>query len=238
MQDRVETACPPRLVPDSLEYRIVRAKLRAHAGSPEEAVAYFRTAARGQDRRAPARGRLRPRPRAAPRARFRRRVEDARAAARGPLPSGLRAARRPAPHRHGQARRGARGLSRRRCKTYPEHRALAYAYLDLLLQMGRAQGRARRPRGAPAHRARTTRASTSCRRAPSRPRASRSRSTARRPRRTIAAATSAPRSSSSRSRSRSKGSNFYESSSAESRLREMRALLENERAAEKALKIS
>lgn len=31
---------------------------------------------------------------------------------------------------------------------------------------------------------------------------------------------------------------FYESSSAEARLREMRALLENERAAEKALKIS
>ena len=35
-----------------------------------------------------------------------------------------------------------------------------------------------------------------------------------------------------------KGSDFYELSSAESRLRELRALLENERAAEKALKIS
>jgi hypothetical protein len=35
-----------------------------------------------------------------------------------------------------------------------------------------------------------------------------------------------------------KTSNFYEASSAESRLRELRSLLENERAAEKALKIS
>ena len=35
-----------------------------------------------------------------------------------------------------------------------------------------------------------------------------------------------------------RGSDFYELSSAESRLRELRALLENERAAEKALKIS
>lgn len=35
-----------------------------------------------------------------------------------------------------------------------------------------------------------------------------------------------------------RGSNFYELSIAESRLRELRALLENERAAEKALKIS
>ena len=35
-----------------------------------------------------------------------------------------------------------------------------------------------------------------------------------------------------------RGSDYYELSSAESRLREMRRLLENERAAEKALKIS
>ena len=35
-----------------------------------------------------------------------------------------------------------------------------------------------------------------------------------------------------------RNANFYELSSAESRLRELRVLLENERAAEKALKIS
>jgi predicted Zn-dependent protease len=37
---------------------------------------------------------------------------------------------------------------------------------------------------------------------------------------------------------RDRGSDFYQLSSAESRLRELRAMLENERAAEKALKIS
>ena len=37
---------------------------------------------------------------------------------------------------------------------------------------------------------------------------------------------------------RQRGSDFYEVSIAESRLRELRVLLENERAAEKALKIS
>jgi beta-barrel assembly-enhancing protease len=37
---------------------------------------------------------------------------------------------------------------------------------------------------------------------------------------------------------KTKDGNFYDLSSAEARLREMRSLLENERAAEKALKIS
>ena len=33
---------PPRLVPDSFDYRLARAKLRAASGSAEDAVAYFR----------------------------------------------------------------------------------------------------------------------------------------------------------------------------------------------------
>lgn len=41
MQGRVE-AMPPRLVPDSFEYRLARAKLRAAAGSATDAVAWFR----------------------------------------------------------------------------------------------------------------------------------------------------------------------------------------------------
>ncbi|HEX4944207.1 MAG TPA: M48 family metalloprotease [Usitatibacteraceae bacterium] len=41
MQSRVE-AMPARLVPDSFEYRIARAKIRAGSGSATEAVTYFR----------------------------------------------------------------------------------------------------------------------------------------------------------------------------------------------------
>jgi len=41
MQDRVQKS-NPRLVPDSFEYRLTRARLRAASGSPAEAVAYFR----------------------------------------------------------------------------------------------------------------------------------------------------------------------------------------------------
>src|SRR5262249_36574359 len=43
MQDRVENL-PSRLVPDSFEYRIARAKLRADSGSATEAVQFYRTA--------------------------------------------------------------------------------------------------------------------------------------------------------------------------------------------------
>ena len=42
MQGRVE-AMPPRLVPDSFEYRLARAKIRAATGSAAEAITYFRT---------------------------------------------------------------------------------------------------------------------------------------------------------------------------------------------------
>ena len=41
MQGRVEPL-PPRLVPDSFEYRLARAKLRAASGSATDAVTYFR----------------------------------------------------------------------------------------------------------------------------------------------------------------------------------------------------
>jgi predicted Zn-dependent protease len=41
MQGRVEMH-PPRLVPDSFDYRLVRAKLRAASGSPQEQVEHFR----------------------------------------------------------------------------------------------------------------------------------------------------------------------------------------------------
>jgi predicted Zn-dependent protease len=41
MQSRVESL-PPRLVPDSFEYRLARAKLRAASGSANEQVTYFR----------------------------------------------------------------------------------------------------------------------------------------------------------------------------------------------------
>ena len=42
IQDRIQ-ASPTRMVPDSFEYRLVRARLRALAGSPTEAVTLFRT---------------------------------------------------------------------------------------------------------------------------------------------------------------------------------------------------
>jgi len=41
IQDRVQNL-PPRLVADTFDYRLVKAKLRANMGSPSEAVTYFR----------------------------------------------------------------------------------------------------------------------------------------------------------------------------------------------------
>src|SRR5688572_30456717 len=41
IQDRLHSM-PAKLVPDSFEYRLARAKMRAAAGSPTEAVAHFR----------------------------------------------------------------------------------------------------------------------------------------------------------------------------------------------------
>ena len=234
MQDRVEDL-PPRLVADSLEYRIVRAKLRAAVGSADEAVMYFRHQLADKTV-------VRPREDVYGLALALRRARDFDAAwkALGPLRTG-------GSHPSFELLAGklltdmgrndeALALFHAALRDHPEYRALSYAYLDLLLQLGR-------PKDALAtieERLRT--ASDDPRLYELQARAfeavgklvaqHRCLAEAQYRRGNLAAAVEQLEIA-----VKDKG-DFYESSSAEARLREMRALLENERAAEKALKIS
>jgi predicted Zn-dependent protease len=125
----------------------------------------------------------------------------------------------------------------RRCAPVPSYRATSYAYYDLLLQTGHTgeviaelEQRLRSTQEDARLYELQARAFAAS--------ASASRSTARRPRRTSAAATSPPPVDQLELAVKTKSDNFYELSSAESRLRELRSQLEIEKAAEKALKIS
>ncbi len=236
MQDRV-ASMPPRLVADTMEYHIARAKLRVAASSPDEAVAYFRTQL--QDKTV-----VRP-------------AEDVYG-----LALALRGARqfdaawktlqplRSRPNSHpafellaGELKtdmgepKQALAIYRAALSEHPYYRAVVYANLDLLQQMGRTkevladvdkslvdmpndprlyeiQARAYEAQGnlVAQHRAQGE---------------------AQYHRDNLAAAVDQLEMA-----VKSKSSNFYELSSAEARLGEMRSLLKNERAAEKALKIS
>ena len=234
MQDRVDRL-PPRLVADSLEYRIVRAKLRATVGSPEEAVTYFRTLLADKTV-------VRPREDVYGLSLALRRERDFAAAWKTLAP--LRAG---SSHPSFELLAGklltdmgrqdeALAVFRAALRNHPEHRALSYAYLDLLLQMGRAndalaniEERLRTAPGDPRLYELQARAFEAVGK---RVAQHRSLAEAQYRRGNLAAAVEQLEIA-----VKAKG-DFYESSSAEARLREMRALLENERAAEKALKIS
>ncbi len=235
MQDRVENL-PPRLVADSFEYRIVRAKLRAAAGAPTEAVDYFRNLLADKTV-------LRPREDVYGLALALRRARELDAAWKTLAPLRKGSDSHPAfDLLAGQLltdmgrRDEALGTYRAALRDHPDARGIVYAYLDLLLQMGRPKDVLAdiedRLRAAPtdprlyelqAHAFETV----------GKPVAQhRSLAEAQYRRGNLAAAVEQLEIA-----VRSKG-DFYESSSAEARLREMRALLENERAAEKALKIT
>ena len=237
IQDRLDRI-PAKMVADSFEYRLVRSKLRAANGSATEAVTLFRTLLADKTV-------MRPREDVYGLALALRRARDFDEAWKTLVP--LRAGATPHPafellaaQLMADMRRNdeAFAIYRAALRVFPQQRSLAYAYVELLLQSGRSrealadleerlrivaddprlydlQARAFEAAGRPIaqHRAQ---AESYYRRG------------------NLAAAVDQLEIAVKQV----KGSDFYELSSAESRLRELRALLENERAAEKALKIS
>jgi predicted Zn-dependent protease len=252
IQDRLDKI-PTRMVPDTFEYRLARSRVRAANGSANEAVTYFRTLLEDQSI-------LRPREDIYGLALAQRRARDFEGAWKTLEP--LRAGRvisQGAPAAFStvppatthpafellaaqlksdmRANDEAFAIYRHALKTYPGYRSLVYSYLDLMLQAGRSrelladleerlrlvqddarlyelQARAFEAAGQPVaqHRAQ---AEAYFRRG------------------NLAAAVDQLEIA-----VKQRGGNFYELSITESRLRELRTQLENERAAEKALKIT
>jgi predicted Zn-dependent protease len=236
IQDRLDRL-NAKLVPDSFEYRLVRAKLRSQTRSPNEAVTLFR--AMLADKTV-----LRPREEVYGLAQALRRTREFDAAWKtlAPLREGgtthpafeLLAGELLADMGRPEE---ALALYRTALRAYPQQRGLTYAYYDLLLQ----RGQAREVIAELDQRLRTTqddarlyelqaRAFESAGRRIAQHRAQ---AEAHFRRGNLAAAVEQLEIA-----VKVKGSDFYEVSSAESRLRELRAQLEIERAAEKALKIS
>ncbi len=236
MQDRIQQPVFRMSRADGFEYRLIRAKLRAAAGSPSEAVTYFRAALADKTV-------VRPREDVYGLALALRRTRDLEGAwsTLEPLRQGESHAafeRLAAELLADQGRTDeALGVYRAALKKHPGARALVHGYLGLQMDKGRArevladlderlrgssddprlyelQARAYEATGRPIpqHRAQ---AEALYRRG------------------NLGAAVQQLEWA-----VRLKGTDFYETSIAESRLRELRALLEIERAAEKALKIS
>jgi predicted Zn-dependent protease len=236
MQDRVERL-PSRMVPDSIEYRMARAKIRAMNGNAQEAVNYFRTQLADKTV-------VRPREDVYGLAFSQRRARDFDGAWKTLAPLRESGPSHPAFEllaaqiRADQGRTDeALAIYRAALRNNAQYRALAYGYLETLLQRGRAkealldlderlrvvhddarlyelQARAYESAGQrlPHHRAQ---AEAYYRKG------------------NLAGAVDQLEIA-----IKFRNAGFYELSSAEARLRELRVLLENERAAEKALKIS
>ena len=236
MEDRVQNL-PPRLVADSFEYGIVKAKLRVQAAaSPDDAVMLFK--AKLADKSI-----VRPREDVYGLALAERRARDFQAAWKTlqPLRTGdshpafeFLAGELQTDLGHPEQ---ALRIYRAALEVHPDYRAIVYAHLDLLQQMGRS-------------REVLADVDKDLRTAPSDPRLyeiqarayeamgntagqHRAQAEALYRRDNLAAAVDQLEIA-----AKTKGGSFYDLSSAEARLREMRTLLENERAAEKALKIS
>ncbi len=236
MQDRIERMSP-KLVPDSFEYRLARAKLLALAGSPGDAVKVFR--AKLEDRTV-----VRPREDVYGLALALLRARDFEGAWKTLAPLRESGAQHPAFERLAAQIRADEGrrdeafaIYKAALRGHPNHRGLVYGYLDLLLQAGRPdealadlRERLRNVQDDPKLYELQARAyEATGRRVPQH----RALAEAYFRRGNLAAAVDQLEIA-----VKVKGSDFYELSSAEARLRELRALLENERTAEKALKIS
>jgi predicted Zn-dependent protease len=236
MQSRVERM-PPRLVPDSFEYRLARAKLRAASGSASEAVAYFRN-------QLAERTVVRPREDVYGLVQSLRRTRDFASAERELTSIRGTGVTHPAFEwlaAQVQADQGrlddALSLYRNALKTYPQYRGLVYGQADVLLQSGRnAEALTfldERIRSTPDD-ARLYELQAKAHAALGRRLAQhRSQAEAYYRRGNLAAAVDQLELA-----SKAKGSDFYELSSVEARLRQLRSLLDNEREAEKALKIT
>jgi len=237
MQDRVETM-PPRLVADSFEYRIARAKLRVGAaGSPADAVALFRSMLSDATV-------VRPREEVYGLALAQRRARDFEGAWKTLAPLRENGNTHPAFELlAGQLKadmgRGDEALAiyAAALQSRPDYRALVYANLDLLQQLGRTQqvlaDVEKRLRATPEDARLYEIQARAYEAAGNRAAQHRSQAEAQYRRGNLAAAVDQLEIA-----VKTKDGNFYDLSSAEARLREMRSLLENERAAEKALKIS
>ena len=236
MQDRTPAPILRMARSDNLDYRLMRAKLRAAVGSPTEAVAYFRAelAEKGVVR-------LREDVYGLAVAQRRARDFDGVLKTLEPLRTGES---HPAFERlaaqvladRGQAEE-ALEVYRKALKSFPETRALAVGYLELLMDKGRAreviaeaEERQRKFPEDPRIYELQARAYEATGRPLSQHRAQ---AEALFRRGNLGAAVQQLDWA-----VRLKNNDFYEQSSAEARLRELRALLEIERAAEKALKIS
>ena len=250
IQGRIE-GTPAKMVPDSFEYRLARAKLRAASGSGNEAVTLFRTMLDDK-------GVLRPREDVYGLALAQRRARDLDGAwktletLRNPqrdrkdLPTfGMALPSHPAFEvlagqlmadmgRHDEAL----AIYRKALRATPHYRSLSYAYLDDLLQTGNSkevltdlEERLRTVQDDARFYELQARAYEASGRRIAQHRAQ---AEAYFRKGNLAAAVDQLELAVKQVR----GSDFYEMSIAESRLREMRSLLENERAAEKALKIT
>jgi predicted Zn-dependent protease len=250
LQGRIE-GTPGKMVPDTFEYRLARAKLRAATGSGNEAVTLFRTILEDK-------GVLRPREDVYGLALAQRRARDLEGAwktletLRNPqsdpraLPTfGMALPSHPSFEvlagqlmadmgRHDEAL----AIYRKALRNNPHYRSLNYAYLDELLQAGQSkevlailEERLRTVRDdARLYELQARAYEASGRRIAQH----RAQGEAYFRKGNLAAAVDQLEIAVKQTR----GSDFYEMSIAESRLRELRALLENERAAEKALKIT
>jgi predicted Zn-dependent protease len=226
-----------KLVADSFEYRVARAKLRARAGSPNEAVALFRTMLADKTV-------VRPREDVYGLALALRRAREFDAAWKTLAPLRAAGASHPAFELLAAQLLGDMGrtdealaLYRTAMRANPQQRALSYAYYDLLLQTGRSRDVIAELE----QRLRNTQEDAALYEIQARAYAAsgqriaqhRAQAEAYYRRGNLAAAVDQLETA-----VKTKSDNFYDLSSAESRLRELRAMLENEKAAEKALKIT
>ncbi|HXF80485.1 MAG TPA: M48 family metalloprotease [Usitatibacter sp.] len=237
MQDRVERY-PARMVPDSFDYRVARAKLRASTGSPSEAVNLFRTMLEDQTV-------LRPREEIYGLAFAQRRAHDFEGAWKTLQP--IRGANTHpafellAGELKSDMKRPEEAIAiyRAALKDSPGYRALAYAYLNEMLHSGHAKeviaDLEDRVRASPDD-WRLYELKARAYEATGRPVGQhRAQAEAYYRRNNLPAAVDQLELAVKQPKG---GGDFYEMSMTESRLRELRAQLEIERAAEKALKIS
>jgi predicted Zn-dependent protease len=236
MQDRTPQAVFRMGRADSFEYRLVRERLRAHAGSPAEAVKFFRAELAEK-------GVVRPREEVYGLAVAQRRAYDLDGAL-ATLEPLRKADSHPAFERlagevlaeQGRAEQ-ALEVYRAALKSFPDSRALAHGHAALLVDQRRyAEALAELSGSLRKHPedARLYELQARAYEATGKPLSQhRAQAEAQYRRGNLAAAVQQLDWA-----VRLKGSDYYEQSSAEARLRELRALLETEREAEKALKIS